>query len=132
MNGIQLYNAAPEVQQVCSELDEEDERRIAGFLQKVYDMRNMAGRREVDQAARYHEPLAAELEQMREHYSSLKSYVGGGAAAGAAAGAWLFGVGALVGGLAGGALGYFAAKDRKEKMLKLCDHLRAELGHRPQ
>ncbi len=72
-----------------------------------------------------------EVGQLRKRYSDVKTYTAAGAGAGAAAGAWLFGVGAVVGGLAGGAVGYFAAASRKEAMLKLCDALVMELGPRP-
>ncbi len=131
MSAIQLHSASPAVRKHIEELGEDDQSRIHGFLQKVDDYRAMIQRGDLEAAARYHDSLATEVRALRSHYSDLKTYTAAGAGAGAVAGAWLFGVGAVAGGLAGGALGYFAAKGRRETMLEICDALVVELGHRP-
>lgn len=128
---IELRGATQEVQQTAAKLEDNDAGRIAGFIQKVADMRAMAAHRQVVEAQRYYDTLVNEIGQLRDHYSDMKTYTAEGAAVGAVAGAWLFGIGAVAGGLAGGALGYFAAKQRKKEMLDLLDHLRVDLGHRP-
>ncbi|MAQ19799.1 MAG: hypothetical protein CMN30_33980 [Sandaracinus sp.] len=132
-NEIVLRHASPRVQKALDDLGEEDKERIGigAFLMKIDDYRALIRRGDVAAAARYHDMLMAELRALREHYSDLKTYTAAGAGAGAAAGAWLFGVGAIAGGLAGGALGYFLAKEEKEAMLEVCDALLVELGARP-
>jgi hypothetical protein len=128
---IQLRHASPKVQEILDNLDDEDLGRIQGFLLKVNDYRGMWSRGERAAAARYHDTLLSEIQQLRERSSDLTTNTALAAGAGAAAGAWLFGIGAVAGGLAGGAVGYFAAKDRKESMLQVCDALLVELGPRP-
>lgn len=128
---IQLSTATAEVQKTAAELGEIDNARISGFIQKTADMRAMAARGQTLEAQRYYDTLAGELRQLRDIYSNMNTYIGSSAVAGAAAGAWLFGVGAVAGGLVGGTIGYFGAKERKRLMLDLLDHLRVELGHRP-
>ena len=131
MSAIQLRHASPAVQETLDGLDDDDRGHIGGFLQKVGDYRSMLQRGDHAAAARYHDTLMSEVRQLRERYSDLKTYTAVGSGAGAAAGAWLFGIGAVAGGLAGGALGYFGAKGRKESMLEVCDALLVELGPRP-
>lgn len=128
---IQLRHSSPEVQETLADLDEDDLERITAFLRRVGDYRSALAQDEFGRAARAHDSLLIELNALRDRYSKLSTYVAGGAAAGSAAGAWLFGLGALLGALAGGALGYFAAKETKAKMLKICDALLMELGPRP-
>lgn len=128
MGAIQLIHASSEIQETVKDLDADDKVMIGSFLEKVADYRSLLQRGDSAAAGRYHESLLSEVDRLRDHYADMKTYVAGGAAGGAAAGAWLFGVGAVVGGLAGGAVGYLMAKDRKDKMLKLCDALLLELG----
>lgn len=132
MDAIQLTNASTEIQEKLVKLSGDDATKVGGFLQRVVDYRAMLQRGDYAAAGRYHETLMSELEQLRGHYSDIKMYgrAGAAAAAGAAAGAWLFGIGAPAGGLAGGAIGYLLAKKQKVEMLKLCDLLLLELGPR--
>ena len=131
MANIQLYTGDAELNEFIEELDEEDSNKIGGFMAKVHDCREMCNQGKVDRARRFYDSLKIELDSIRDHYSDMGTYTAGGAAAGAAAGAWLFGVGAIAGGLIGGAGGYLIAKGKKDKMMKICDSLHVELGHRP-
>lgn len=131
MSNLAIRLPSAEMQKIYDELGDQEKGKVAGFLQRVDDYRLMCGRRETEAAARYHATLHDELNRLRDEAADLKSYAAGGAAAGAAGGAWLFGIGAIPCALAGGALGYFMAKDMKEKRMRLCDSLLLALGPAP-
>lgn len=101
------------------------------MLIKINDYRVMLQAGRAAEAGRYHDTLMGELRRFRDEGSDLKIAVGAGAAAGAAASSLFFGVGAVVGGLAGASIGYFTAQSAKERVERLYDLLVAELGRRP-
>lgn len=132
MNELRLRHSSVEMQKTLDDLGEEDHDRIGAFLKRVADYRVLLRRNDAGAAARYHDTLVGEVAGLREHYSKLKMHMLGGAAAGALAGSVVPVLGTKFGGLAGGALGYLTAKQRKTKMLAVCDALLMELGPRPQ
>jgi hypothetical protein len=58
---IELRGATQEVQQTAAKLEDNDAGRIAGFIQKVADMRAMAAHRQVVEAQRYYDTLERDL-----------------------------------------------------------------------
>lgn len=119
------------IQLHLEESNDTEKERVAGFLAKIFDYRGMLNEGRIVEAGRYHETLMSEARRIRDELSDQKVLIAASAAAGAAATSIFFGVGAAVGGLAGGALGYFTAQANKERVERLYVALVAEIGPRP-